>query len=96
MFKTVELQSQPEFFRMRLERNREAEGPAGEIATARPTVPAKLFRPVRLTEVVPELCPTSRVNDDEGSAVTVKSTTWKTIEPVVWMRVLFVPVTVTE
>jgi hypothetical protein len=80
MFRTVELVV---VISLRLERAGEADGPEGEMKTLRVTVPEKPFTLPRLIDVVPRLCPTSAVNEEDGRAVIVKSTKWKRIEAVV-------------
>jgi hypothetical protein len=69
--------------------------PAGVDAdVVRPTVPVKPFRAVTVTVEVPE-APAKIWVGDTAPATIVKSTTWKRIVPVVWVRVPSVPVTVT-
>lgn len=42
----------------------------------------KLLRPVRLMDVELSACPTTRVRDVDGNAVTVKSTKWNSMATV--------------
>jgi len=69
--------------------------PAGvEADTARLTVPVKPLRAVTVIVEVPE-DPASICIGDTAPAAMVKSTTWKRIAAVVWVRAPSVPVTVT-
>jgi len=67
--------------------------PAGETAEVRVTVPVKPLTGATVMVDVPEL-PAAKVKL-VGLAVMVKSTTWNSTIPVVWVRVPSVPVTVT-
>jgi len=62
---------------------------------ARETAPVKPFTPPRLIDVAEFVWPTRRVIKEEGVAFIVKSTKWKRIDATEWVRVPFVPVTVT-
>ena len=69
--------------------------PAGvEADTARLTVPVRPLRAVTVTVEVPDE-PASIVAGLTAPAAMVKSTTWKRIAAVVWVRAPSVPVTVT-
>ena len=69
--------------------------PAGvEADTARLTVPVRPLRAVTVIVEVPE-APANICAGDTAPAAIVKSTTWKRIVAVVWLRVPSVPVTVT-
>jgi hypothetical protein len=69
--------------------------PAGvETDVVRVTVPVRPFRAVTVIVDVPE-APASIVAGLTAPAAIVKSTTWKRIVPVVWLKVPSVPVTVT-
>ena len=68
---------------MRLGRAGDAEGPTGVTTTLSVTAPENPFIPAKLIEVVEALCPTSKVSEEEGRAVIVKSTKWNEIEDIV-------------